>query len=100
VLGQLSRPGQPLHRETAHQQQQQTPTQQQQSRQQHQTTAQAAAHTTTTTSASTSAEHHHVDINDLDLEELSARLYTRLRSRLRRELLVDRERAGRLTDFR
>lgn len=41
-----------------------------------------------------------VDIDRLDLDELSARLYDRLRSRLRLELLVDRERAGLLTDFR
>jgi hypothetical protein len=34
------------------------------------------------------------------LDELAARLYQRLRSRLRLELIVDRERAGRLTDFR
>jgi hypothetical protein len=34
------------------------------------------------------------------LDELAARLYQRLRSRLRLELIVDRERAGLLTDFR
>jgi hypothetical protein len=34
------------------------------------------------------------------MEELSARLYDRLRSKLRLELLIDRERAGLLTDFR
>jgi hypothetical protein len=37
---------------------------------------------------------------DIDLDELALRLYARLRSRLRRELLVDRERAGLLTDYR
>jgi hypothetical protein len=41
-----------------------------------------------------------IEIDRLDLDELSARLYDRLRSRLRLELLVDRERAGLLTDFR
>jgi Domain of unknown function (DUF4157) len=41
-----------------------------------------------------------VDINKIDLDELATRLYDRLRSRLRTELLVDRERAGLLTDFR
>ena len=41
-----------------------------------------------------------VDINKIDLDELATRLYDRLRSRLRIELLVDRERAGMLTDFR
>ncbi|MEV6601446.1 DUF4157 domain-containing protein [Actinoplanes sp. NPDC051346] len=35
-----------------------------------------------------------------DLEELAGRLYGRLRGRLRQELLVDRERSGRLTTFR
>jgi hypothetical protein len=46
------------------------------------------------------AEHKAVDTDDLDLEELTARLYDRIRSRLRRELLLDRERAGLLSDFR
>ncbi|WP_181043537.1 DUF4157 domain-containing protein [Actinokineospora auranticolor] len=41
-----------------------------------------------------------IDIDRLDLDELSTRLYDRLRSRLRMELLIDRERAGLLTDFR
>ncbi|MFL6124652.1 DUF4157 domain-containing protein [Actinophytocola sp.] len=40
------------------------------------------------------------NMDDADLDELAARLYDRLRSRLRTELLVDRERAGMLTDFR
>jgi hypothetical protein len=39
-------------------------------------------------------------LDETDLDELALRLYDRLRSRLRRELLVDRERAGLLTDFR
>jgi hypothetical protein len=42
-----------------------------------------------------------VGLDDPDgLDELATRLYQRLRSRLRLELIVDRERAGRLTDFR
>jgi hypothetical protein len=41
-----------------------------------------------------------VDVNKIDLDELATRIYDRLRSRLRLELLVDRERAGLLTDFR
>lgn len=41
-----------------------------------------------------------IDLDRIDLDLLSARLYDRLRSRLRMELLVDRERAGLLTDFR
>jgi hypothetical protein len=34
------------------------------------------------------------------LDELAGRLYDRIRLRLRRELLVDRERAGALQDLR
>jgi hypothetical protein len=41
-----------------------------------------------------------IDTDDLDLDEIAVRLYDRLRSRLRMELLLDRERAGLLTDFR
>jgi hypothetical protein len=41
-----------------------------------------------------------VDVNKIDLDELANRLYDRMRSKLRLELLVDRERAGLLTDFR
>jgi hypothetical protein len=38
--------------------------------------------------------------DNAQLDELATRLYDRVRSRLRTELLVDRERAGLLTDFR
>jgi hypothetical protein len=38
--------------------------------------------------------------NVLDMEELAVKLYHRLRGLLRGELIVDRERAGLLTDFR
>jgi len=41
-----------------------------------------------------------LDLERVDMEELSARLYDKLRSRLRLELMVDRERAGLLSDFR
>jgi hypothetical protein len=41
-----------------------------------------------------------LNLDTAQLDELAARLYDRLRSRLRTELLVDRERAGLLTDFR
>ena len=34
------------------------------------------------------------------LDELATRLYPTIRSRLRQELLIDRERAGLLADFR
>ena len=36
----------------------------------------------------------------VELDELAAKLYRRMRSLLRLELIVDRERAGLLTDFR
>lgn len=41
-----------------------------------------------------------IDLDRLDLEDLTRRLYQRVRSDLRRELLVDRERSGRLNDMR
>jgi hypothetical protein len=41
-----------------------------------------------------------IDPERMDLDELVARIYDRLRTRLRLELLVDRERAGLLSDFR
>ena len=41
--------------------------------------------------------HEKIDIDRLDLEELTKRLFPRLRSSLRQELIVDRERAGRLS---
>jgi Domain of unknown function (DUF4157) len=39
-------------------------------------------------------------LRDEELEELAARLYGPIRARLRRELLIDRERAALLTDVR
>lgn len=47
-----------------------------------------------------SEEDENIDLDKIDMEDLTARLYDRLRSRLRLELLIDRERAGLLTDFR
>jgi hypothetical protein len=54
------------------------------------------------------AEHGHgsphnpeqIDVDKIDIEDLVAKIYDRVRSRLRLELLIDRERAGLLTDFR
>lgn len=46
------------------------------------------------------SEEEPVDLDRVDMEDLTARLYDRVRSRLRLELLVDRERSGQLTDFR
>jgi hypothetical protein len=103
VLGRLSRNGHHLHRETVHhdpQQQQQSQTQQHSQPQTQAAVHSTAAQTTGTTASTGTTAQHHVDINDLDLDDLSARLYSRLRSRLRLELLVDRERAGQLTDYR
>lgn len=41
------------------------------------------------------------DLDDpVHMEELAAKLYRRLRARIRHELIVDRERSGLLTDFR
>jgi hypothetical protein len=38
--------------------------------------------------------------SDRELDDLAHQLYDRLRSRLRLELLIDRERAGLITDLR
>ena len=37
---------------------------------------------------------------ETDMDELAGKLYDRIRTRLKTELLVDRERAGFLTDLR
>ena len=53
------------------------------------------------TSIAELADQRHIDPDDpVGLDELAAKLYGRLRSKLRLELIVDRERAGLLTDFR
>jgi len=36
----------------------------------------------------------------IDLDDLARRVYGQVRTQLRSELLIDRERAGLLTDFR
>jgi hypothetical protein len=41
-----------------------------------------------------------VTADDLDMETVTAAIYDKVRSRLRQELLIDRERAGMLSDFR
>jgi hypothetical protein len=46
------------------------------------------------------ATFHEEPDDEPDLELLTTQLYDRIRSRLRRELLLDRERAGLLSDFR
>jgi len=48
----------------------------------------------------TTAGRADVVADNLDLDQLATQLYDRLRSRLRREFLVDRERSGLLTDYR
>ena len=52
----------------------------------------------TAESSAASAGPHHA--SETEMDELARRLYDRLRSRLKTELLVDRERAGFLTDLR
>ncbi|HSB87312.1 MAG TPA: hypothetical protein VLD86_13440, partial [Ilumatobacteraceae bacterium] len=65
-----------------------------------------AAHTGTprgATGHAGSAAHESVDhiVSDpYALDELANRLYPNIRTRLRQELLIDRERAGLLADFR
>ena len=51
-------------------------------------------------SASERDEQMNDMLDNIDVEALANRLYDRLRSQLRTELLVDRERAGLLADFR
>lgn len=62
-----------------------------------------AAHAGAGAHAGASAAHETVDhiVGDpYALDELANRLYPNIRSRLRTELLIDRERAGLLADFR
>ena len=54
----------------------------------------------TTTGNVTPAGHDELSLEGVNLTDLTDRIYDRLRSRLRTELLIDRERAGLLTDFR
>ena len=51
-------------------------------------------------SESNEARSYAEDAQDDELDALAARLYDRIRLRLRSELRVDRERAGRITDLR
>ena len=60
----------------------------------------AAADTPNTTPGTVSSSGPAIPEDDQDLEELARRLYERLRHRLRRELLLDRERSGFLADSR
>jgi hypothetical protein len=48
------------------------------------------------------AERAHLveSLNELDLDRLTRRLWSRMRRELRGELLIDRERAGALADMR
>jgi hypothetical protein len=68
--------------------------------QQQQQQAAAQTQATAATAGSATNDEQPIAVSRLDLDELSERLYDRLRSRLRLELLVDRERAGLLSDFR
>jgi len=42
----------------------------------------------------------HQQAAEPDMDELAGKLYDRIRTRLKTELLIDRERAGFLTDLR
>jgi len=55
---------------------------------------------TTSDSASPAAATGPSQAPETDMDELAGKLYDRIRSRLKTELLVDRERAGFLTDLR
>ena len=66
-------------------------------------TASSAAGVTGAAAAHPTAAHETVETivrDEYSLEELAMRLYPSIRSRLRHELLIDRERAGLLADFR
>ncbi|MER7577506.1 DUF4157 domain-containing protein [Streptomyces sp. NPDC126514] len=60
----------------------------------------AKAAVTTTASSTVRAGKRQIPADDLDLDELADRLYSRLRSRLAMELRNDRARAGMLSDYR
>jgi hypothetical protein len=60
-------------------------------------TASAEASSTGSTLGTASAPHRAAET---DMDELAGKLYDRIRNRLKTELLVDRERAGFLTDLR
>jgi hypothetical protein len=57
----------------------------------------AAAGSAVSSVAAAPGQHH---APDTDMDELAGKLYDRIRNRLKTELLVDRERAGFLTDLR
>jgi hypothetical protein len=60
-----------------------------------------AAHAAATHSSSAATETvDHIVGDPYALDELATRLYPNIRTRLRQELLIDRERAGLLADFR
>jgi hypothetical protein len=62
------------------------------------TVSRVSAGTATSESSTASAGPHRA--SETEMDELARRLYDRLRTRLKTELLVDRERAGFLTDLR
>ncbi len=66
--------------------------------------AAAATHAATAAGAAHPGAAHetvdHIVADPYALDELAMRLYPNIRSRLRQELLIDRERAGLLADFR
>ena len=62
--------------------------------------AAAAAHHGASGTQTFADTHSFAHLEDHEVEELVRRVYARLRTELRNELLVDRERAGMLADFR
>jgi hypothetical protein len=62
------------------------------------TTAEVAHHAADNTPTTADVAQAITELSELDLETLSRRLYKRIRSDLRRELLIDRERHGTLAD--
>ncbi|MET7390779.1 DUF4157 domain-containing protein [Streptomyces sp. NPDC005529] len=63
-------------------------------------TAPSSAPVTTTATTVPQPDAQQIATDSLDLDELADRLYSRLRSRLARELRNDRARAGMLSDYR
>jgi hypothetical protein len=54
----------------------------------------------TTSTVHGGEDRNSIDLDHVDLVDLAGRIYPDIRSRLRHELLLDRERAGLLSDFR
>jgi hypothetical protein len=60
----------------------------------------SSAFTPSTTTPAATAAPPAEEAAPIDLDDLARRVYGQVRTQLRSELLIDRERAGLLTDFR